>query len=350
MTSESDILSALQGLPEGHPLRDAPAGYKSGFAAAAARVYPTSDLESILQQKFGFGRSKPMDEDTFLQSACELTVQNHAALSGEAGNVEIEKQMNPPKDVDAYFEVNHTKVSIEVKCAVEPPPPEAQVILRIAGRVPNHEESFAQLSERMSAARVTLGKAKNKDNTLKDFLLSANSKFSPNSDNDHLNILFVGCEDYFNIQHWYFYLFENEGLFTRESFHPTGEFALVDLVILSNLKYCHTLLRDTHDWSLDQVFILPIINPFSRKGVVSGTILDGLSIFDHHLHSFNSYTPSPDDPGAPQQLAKRVKVSSYVVDGMGSGKREFYFPTMEFEAPSIASLKEEDEQASGGNG
>ncbi len=254
-------------------------------------------------------------------------------------NVVIEKQVNPPRDVDIYYEVNRTRVSLEVKSAIEKAATPDVLTLVMAGRNPNHLESFNTLNSQLKAVNpdVSLELGKNKDNTLKDFLVSAHSKFSPASNVDDLNILFVACDDYFNVQAWYFYLWLNEGLFTNRTFYPFSEYSLVDVVILSSLKYCHAHAQVTHDWTLNDVFLLPIVNPFRRKTSLPATILNGLGIFDHHLEEFLNYVPRDDDPGASRECAMLVKVNSYVVDGMARGERERYFPTMKFSSDSLST-------------
>lgn len=337
MLDPTDILEIISKLSDRHVLKGAPAGYATGFAEAVLRVYPAKDLKKILQDKFFIPNDTAFNLDTYCQSASELSIQNHLVLDQRLQKVAIEKQVNPPKDVDAYYEIGSTRVSLEVKCAVEQSPPESALIYKTAGRVPGHVKSFDNLKEvvgeRDPDKKVFQGK--NKDNTMKDFLLSAHSKFSSKPGFEDLNILFVACGDYFNVQEWWFYLFLNNGLFTKNSFYPPSEFGRVDLVILSNLKYCHAVARASHNWRLDDVFLLPALNPNRRKSALSATMFEGINIFSHHLKSYSEYVPRDDDPDANREIALLVKVNSYVVDGLAYGDRERYFPTIDFESPSL---------------
>lgn len=337
MQNSTDIIAEISNLSDRHLLKNAPKNYIQGFAEAAVRVYPIKSRASILQDKFFIPNDAAFNIETYLQSASELTVQNHLAVDNLLKDFAIEKQVNPPKDVDCYYEVSGTRVSLEVKCAIEIPAPQDALVYKTAGRVPNREESFSALKglvdESNPGKDVVVGK--NKDNTMKDFLLSAHSKFPPSSGVDALNVLFVSCGDYFNIQDWWFHLLEKGGLFTDASFHPPSEFGLVDVVIISNLKYCHAHAQQNHDWTLRDVFILPVLNPKRRQTALSESITNGLSVFDHHLKKFSHYSPSENDPGAPKELALKLKVNSYVVDGLAEGLRERYFPSIQFDAPPV---------------
>lgn len=335
----SDIHSKISQLSNKHVLKAAPESYVAGFIAAATNVYPPAQLEKILQNKFFIPDDSKFDLQVFLQSASELTVQNHLKSNEHAKKVAIEKQVHPPKDVDCYYEVEGSHVSLEVKCAVEKPANEKALTLKTAGRIPNHRESFSELKGQLEVAQSdkSLELGRNKDNTLKDFLISAHSKFSPASGVgvDDLNILFVACDDYFNMQDWFFYMFAQQGLFTKDPFHPTADFGLVDVVILSNVKYCHTRGKDHHDWTLKDVFILPFLNPNRRLSALSESILKGLSVFDHHLKKFSDYEASAEDPGAAQEIAMLLKVNSYTVDGLNHSERKRYFPTIKFKAQPV---------------
>ena len=328
MQTTADILTAISNLSDKHVLKDAPGSYRRAFADAAVRVYPANQRAKLLQDKFCLPNDAAFNADTFLQSASELSVQHHLMKAPSASNVAIEKQVHPPKDVDAYYQVGATRVSLEVKCAVEIQPPSSSLLIKTAGRVPNHRATFQDLKGRIEAAhpQQSVGLGKNKDNTLKDFLVSAHGKFNPHSGCDDLNILLVACGYYFNLQDWYFYMFENDGLFTPNSFHPLTDYALVDMVILTNLKYCHTDARQFHDWTLQDAFILPFLNPRRRGTALSESIVRGLEVFNHHLKRYNEFTPTSDDPQVPDYVLNAVKVNSYVAEKLEAEERDRYFP------------------------
>ncbi len=171
-------------------------------------------LAENLQKKFFIPFDKEFQVETFLESAAELSVQNDLALNERASKVEIEKQINPPKDVDVYYEVGSTRVSLEVKCPNEIQVPQNSFTLKTAGRIPDHLEKYRKIKtifDNPTSGQI-LDLAKNNDNKLKDFLDSANQKFSPLSSVGDLNVLFVACGACANIQDWWHYLYGGEGI------------------------------------------------------------------------------------------------------------------------------------------
>lgn len=131
---------------------------------------------------------------------------------------------------------------------------------------------------------------------------------------------------YFNLQEWHHYMFENKGLFTPESFHQSSTFDLVDLVILTNLKYCHSHAQQFHDWTLRDVFVLPVLNPRRRATALSQSIVRGLEVFDHHMKRFNAFTPVSHDPSVPDFVLNAVKLNTYVGQELKPAERNRYFP------------------------
>jgi len=106
---------------------------------------------------------------------------------------------------------------------------------------------------------------KNPDLRMKDCLESANEKFNSKSGVDDLNLLFLSCGQFHNMSEWYICLYGPGGLFTSQSFAPEARCPKVDLVVLSNLKYRHEQARVHSAWTLDDVLLLPIVNPHGRS-------------------------------------------------------------------------------------
>jgi len=326
MKTVNDVMSAIDILSDKHLLKSSPENYKRGFAAAALAVYPSDRIAKTLQDKFFIPNDAGYDQDTFLASAVELSVQNHLKRIHTITNFAIDKKVNPPKDVDCYYEVGCIRVSLEIKTPREDALPNGALVLKAAGRVPNHRDEFSRFSDGITQAHpekeVILGH--NKDNTSKDFLTSAHNKFSKRSDADDCNILLIGCGDYFNISEWYMHFKQNEGLFTNTSFWPVTDFELVDLVILSNLKYYHENARQYHDWTLTNVFLLPLLNPKRRNSSNIETLTAGLSVFEHHMSSFDKYKASCE--GIPDHIMAAIKVNSYVGEHLTESERKRFFP------------------------
>jgi hypothetical protein len=335
MNGKPDLHSLIARLSNAHCLKEAPDSYVSGFIAAAQNVYSAGRIETVLQEKFFIPNDAQFDLDTYLHYAAELSVQNHLRRSTGAENFEIDRQVNPPKDVDAYYEIRGTHVSLEVKCANEQMPSPQSLVVKTVGRVLDHRKTFDKLKSGIENPRSghTLELAKNKDNTMRDFLVNAQTKFSPDSGFDDLNVLLVACGYAGNVQDWWQYLYGSEELFTAESFHPPSEYRLVDVVLLSNLKYLHTDARQFHDWTLQNAFLLPCLNRHKRQSLSLMSIENGLSVFNHHLTRFAKYTPVPLSSTTPDYFMDQMKVGHYIFNHLEEAERDRYFPVKPIVSP-----------------
>ena len=106
---------------------------------------------------------------------------------------------------------------------------------------------------------------KNREMRLKDALVDANQKFRQNPEMDELNLLFLACGDFTRMSEWHGNLMGAGGFFTGDSFHPPDTYRNVDFVILSNLKYRHSVAFNFPAWSLDDVLLIPIITHMAEK-------------------------------------------------------------------------------------
>jgi hypothetical protein len=229
-------------------------------------------------------------EDSYLQSASELSVANDVK-NKSVFDFKTEKRVNQTnlKDVDVYCRVRSTKVSIEIKCPHEEAqaPFPGNITVFSAGRTPGGRQRVQNLTNALkSASSMNVLEGKNRDNRLKDALVSAHEKFPANPDMDELNVLFLACSDYYKMSDWHGYLFGQGGLFTDEPFHPPEMYLNVDCIILSNLKYRHKVAFDFPAWTLDDVLMIPISNPHARKNVFGETVTEGLSVFKHYQKEF----------------------------------------------------------------
>jgi hypothetical protein len=68
------------------------------------------------------------------------------------------------------------------------------LVLDTAGRVPQHEQYLNDLKQVLeSTGEQSVSFGKNRDLTLKDYLVEANAKFSSKSSVENLNILFLAA-------------------------------------------------------------------------------------------------------------------------------------------------------------
>jgi hypothetical protein len=334
--TEADIAALVGGLPPAHALTIAPASYREGFVRAFAAVHGLRpNARQLLDQKFFVPNTTSYSFNQFLQSAAELSVAHHVVKS-QATAFESEKKMNPgvnDRDVDVYFEVGATRVPLEVKCPEEQHVAPGTLTLDFAGRHPDPKGIFGEIQGVFAQAanlppelrQLTL--AQHKDNKLKDYLISAHDKFSPSPDLDQLNVLFVACGE--ELQPWYHYLHEREGLFTPQSFHPVQTFERTQVVILSNLKYFHTQAAAHHDWTLKDVFLLPVLNPTAATRVMTETLEKGLSIFDHHLRPYNAYRLQNGGSDVPMDVIEATRLNTYIHGWLSDPEFQRFFPSTE---------------------
>lgn len=333
MPAASELATLLAQLPSAHVLAASPASYQQGFVQAFLRVHGhREDWEQVLRQSFFVPYSRAYTPDQFLQHAAELSVANHVTLL-EPTFFGVERKMNSllnTKDVDVYYEVGATRVALEVKCPVEKETPPGQPTLQFSGRHPEAERMFRELSDVFANSNLPeelkrLELSQHKDNKLKDFLVSAHEKMPASTTLDDLNVLLVACGE--ELQPWHSYLHEREGLFTPGSFHPPKDFARVQVVILSNLKYFHTKAAAHHDWTLQNVFMLPVINPRAELNPMLMTVTAGLSPFNHHMSAFGRFHPITVDPQVDAAAERAMKLNTYIHYGLSDADYQRHFPS-----------------------
>jgi hypothetical protein len=210
------------GLSQKHILSNSPQTYVDDFVLATLEVYDPATLQKTLQRKFFIPDESNYKEDTYYQSASELSVSHYLKQKEKQKlltNFERDKRLNLPslKDVDNYFQVRSTKVSLEVKCPLEDKqaPFPGNITLKTVGRAPDPTgiERMKEIFEsRTSGANFPLGK--NPDLRMKNCLESANEKVYSKSGVDDLNLMFLSCGQFHNMSEWYICLYGPGGLFT----------------------------------------------------------------------------------------------------------------------------------------
>lgn len=228
-----------------------------------------------------------------------------------------------------YYRVDATKVHLEVKCPTEETQePLPTITLASAGRMPDYQERLANVRAALSGnPSLKIVEEKKADLRLKDALVSAHLKFKPVPDSDDLNILFLACGDFYKMSESHGYLFGRRGLFTGDPFHPPETFRNVDCIILSNLKYRHETAFEFSAWSLDDVLLIPIVNPHGRKNVFDSTITTGLSIFKHYRKDFlSNRIVRPGAEEVQEMVAPQTKVTWFVDRQLDADEKKRFFP------------------------
>lgn len=338
MTADALLLHIESACNPDHPLKD-PGNqeYANAFVEAFLRVHAAfsdADCMRIFTHKFNKGGLAAFLSDSYLQSAAELSVANHVCLNPNVRNFAVEKNVNRSNrsDVDVFYTVSAVDVNLEVKCPTEEMhvPQENVLVVNTAGRVPNRQATIDDLNEKFSQAKqqTKVIEGKNKDNTLKQFLLEAANKFPTCAacSFESVNVLFVACDYYDNMGRWRGYLYGEQGLFTVSSFQERSTYENVDVVIISNLKYRHRLVRKPTDWTLENTLLLPFANPRTGRTLLRSIVHTGLSIFNHHMQQFGAYRPTSDDPQVPSFVLDVVAVEHYVNEALSQEERLKYFP------------------------
>jgi hypothetical protein len=336
MLNAAQIHGLIQGLPAIHVLKNSPQDYVDDFVMAALEIYPYSKMRKVFQDKCLIPDTSNYSDEKYFQSASELSVSRYLKQKEKENlirDLAFEKMVNPKnqKDVDNFFRVKAKNVSIEVKCPFEEKRT-GELTMQTAGRIPDPDGKYNSMKQAIKSgkSRKDLRRGKNPDNRLKDCLVSANEKFSDESSFDDLNILFVSCGYFHDINHCYMCLHAGEGLFTNSPFEAPEHYQNVDLMILSNLKYRHEYARDYSLWGLDDVFLLPIINPHGRSSCVGDSVKKGLNVFHHYKEEFEAFdsikTATPDPHGHIEAIKETMKVSHFVNERLLPQELTRFFP------------------------
>lgn len=281
-------------------------------------------------------KQQPFLEKTFIQYAVETsTVRFFAEKHNE--NFKIEAKINPnnDKDVDVQFTNKTYKYNVEVKCSdfVSKEKIEAKDAFKYGtvGRIPDRQETKEAISTAIDDGLTKKGEptkphveTKNMDNNLKDFLELAHEKFNPTPNEDEVNILLVGCDDAIDIQNWHYYLFADQGLFTKDSFADKTKYNNVDLVVFTNLYFKHNKFyekRVKNSWTLEHGFNIVFSNPF-RKISKEKAIKNFLDFFPHYTWDLFSYTVPGDTPA---YVKDSVRISWFVKDNLETNKGLYLF-------------------------
>lgn len=247
---------------------------------------------------------KTFDEAKYLQAACETSIASYLS-SRYSDSFIYEPKLKPPKDVDCGFKINEKMYNIEVKCPdfSKQNQIESSNAFKLGafGRLENFDEVFEDLYEVFDKNKSLVGNPdkpliaqQHMDNKLKDYLLSAHSKFKDSTGPDELNLLAVCCSDWMDMQKWFCYMYDYQGLFTQESFYPVGNFNNVDVVMLTNLYHRHHEYwrkdKIIHHWDLSNSFNLIFSNPFRQKDKkeIIFSFIDAVPNYSNQLCDFQS--------------------------------------------------------------
>ncbi|MDQ2190365.1 hypothetical protein [Vibrio sp. A14(2019)] len=264
------------------------------------------------------------NETKFLQAACETSVAASIASSFPQTFV-YEPKLNPPSDVDCSFSYNGFKFNIEVKCPdfskAHAQKERNAFNIGSFGRIPEFKDTAEMLSNMFESMGNAFEVQPHMDNKLKDYLLSAQKKFSNETNPKELNVLLVCCDTAMDMQKWFHYMYGMQGLFTRDSFHNPLEYDRVDAVILTNLYHRHYSykykLKIKDHWSLGKAFNLIFKNRSLQKGK-DEAIWALVDIIPNFSREIVDYLPSLQD------IDKNFAIPIFVGSKLTEAKH-FYF-------------------------
>lgn len=229
-------------------------------------------------------RKGQFKEIQFIQNATEVTILSYFSEKFKKDFI-YENKINPPKDVDLSIKINDLICNIEIKCVDNTKIDEIKSDkstnkVSMFGRYPNkefindvmskHNEDFQNCDDVDTKKSLLL--IQNRDLKLKEYLLSAQSKFSDKYSTNHLNILFINIGDLSDQDEWDSYLYGHQGIFQKDSFINHNEFDKVDFIIIGNLQHRHSKFYEKKDlknhWKLNRAYCILHGNKFSKNYMI----------------------------------------------------------------------------------
>ncbi len=133
-------------------------------------------------------------------------------------------------------------------------------------------------------------------NKLKDFLLSAQEKFSNDINNNELNILVICIGGLGDMDSWEGYFYGNNGILSEDPFLEHNNFDKVDGIILTNLYHRHYQFIEHNEisdhWSFNRSFNILHMNKFSKyknkDQKLPSIFIDSFPNLSHQLKNYKT--------------------------------------------------------------
>lgn len=209
----------------------------------------------------------------YLQFASEVTIVDY--IIRNYSNFINEPRYNGKKNPECSFHYRDRTINIEVKC-----PDFTQRIKQetakgvkvyAAERFPNKNdyEQSKKFIESNIKDSYQVQNVDRMDNKLKDYLISAHSKF-PTSNSSYFNILVIAVDTIRDMDEWYSYIFGDNGVFTSKTYIK-DDYSNVDAVLITNVQHGHmgtNVDLNINCWKLENYVSLLFLDP--RKQSVNG--------------------------------------------------------------------------------
>ena len=244
------------------------------------------------------------DIQGYLQTVTELTVLYYVTRN-YLDDFKYEPKYNGKSNPECSFTHKGKTINIEVKC------PDMSKRMKVE----QHDTLKLHFSERISNPTEIIEDLKNiinprlsnteyseieelprMDNKLKDYLESAQKKF-PTGDN-YFNILVIALDILSDADEWYNYIFDNNGVFTKNSFVKTN-YEKVDALLISTPVCGHRSWEVQHNnnvWKLEETLNLLLLDPrkeSSSEGIYY--VSEGIRIFGDLTSGFLNYQLQLDE-------------------------------------------------------
>lgn len=289
------------------------------------------ELDDCLRNKLQLGKAS-FGKEAYFEAATELSVVSKIhSIPHDSFTYEKPVKSGTKKNPECTITNGVYTVNCEAKCPripkIEEPDNSDQkvLVMQSAGRVPAFFDQFAELKEQLESndpnLKMVLGK--NKDNTMKDFLQSAHEKFADFRDENELNVLFVSLDDVHNIQDWWNYLHQHQGLLTRQPFEIASSYSRVDVVIFTNLLFRHKNPDRINGsaWSLDESF-----NLFLSNGHRQAEKKNAHYFLIPHIQNFTEEMKKYNVPGdVDKDILEALKISWFVKEKLEKENNSYFF-------------------------
>lgn len=288
--------------------------YGDGFIKA----FSSLDPDYIDRKIFTYNDSK--QESQYLQGLAEVIFYKYFMKCGFLPKTDVVVN-DTAKDVDLVIEKDNIRINIEVKCPIISEEDSSTLYMSTGHRYSNnkeeHKQIFDSVIEQMkenfknnpNKTYSSIEYEKLDDNKLKDYLESAQSKFSIPKLNE-CNVLILALTTRDLIRFFDYIVNSQTGIFSGNSYIDPDHFDKVDCIILTNIisgHYKYDIGIDIWDASKYISFVLPNLNKHKNKEYVipneSEKVLIGL--FGNLVYNFKKfeeefYNLNPDFPRAIQ--------------------------------------------------
>lgn len=281
----------------------------------------TKDYEGLIK-KLNF--EKEFDIYRYLQITSEINVLYYI-LRNYSDDFIYEPMYNNGYNPECSFRYFNKTVNVEVKCPNMKRRNESEqrntLKLGFLERTENHKELVKDITDILKPSientdYTDIEETYRMDNKLKDFLISAQSKF-PESNDENFNVLVICLEIIGDLDEWYSYIFGGTGVFTDRPFIEAAKYDRVDAILLTT-PLCGHLRWEYYDycdvWKLEETNNLLFINPDREKTKTGKFYFDkGIGLFSDLTEEFLEYQIELDEENKTKDIDDEIKYLDFKI-------------------------------------